>query len=84
MISSSVWTCWYGVDWNDSAVSRSGLNRTDMIVWSDPWLQTSWEVEEGFAIKWRKLFKGCQGLLESSNYWRVSRGEPPLVMVCFD
>ncbi|KAL2060983.1 hypothetical protein VTL71DRAFT_9035 [Oculimacula yallundae] len=56
--------------------NRSG--RTGLIVWSDPWLSGSWEVEEGFARKWGWLLKGCEEIVQSTNFWRASRGEVPL------
>lgn len=54
--------------------------RTGLIVWSDPWLQSSWEVEESFARKYRGLLKGCRELIDSSNFWRARRGERPFVL----
>jgi hypothetical protein len=53
--------------------------RTGLIVWDDPWLQSSWEVEESFARKWKHLFRGCEDLFESTNAWRERRGEARLV-----
>jgi hypothetical protein len=52
--------------------------RTGLIVWSDPWLQSSWEVEPDFARKYKGLFEGCWELIDSTNRWRASRGEEPL------
>lgn len=52
--------------------------RTGLIVWSDPWLQSSWEVEEGFVRKYKRLLVGCDELIRSTNYWRRQRGERPL------
>ncbi|KAE8445267.1 hypothetical protein EG329_013639 [Mollisiaceae sp. DMI_Dod_QoI] len=45
----------YGIDPREmerehGMVGESG--RTGLIVWSDPWMPSSWEVEEGFARKW--------------------------------
>lgn len=54
--------------------------RTGLIVWSDPWLQSSWEVEEGFARKYRNLLKGCDELVRSTNFWRRQRRERPLLL----
>ncbi|KAH7384979.1 hypothetical protein BKA64DRAFT_697091 [Cadophora sp. MPI-SDFR-AT-0126] len=58
--------------------SSVGNGRTGLIVWSDPWLSGSWEVDEGFARKYSWLLKGCREIRESTNFWRRSRGEPPL------
>jgi len=68
----------YGVEdeWSEEAVG----GRTGLIVWSDPWLEGSWEVEEGFARKYGAMLVGCRGLIESTNYWRRSRGEAPLLL----
>lgn len=55
-----------------------GSGRTGLIVWADPWLQESWEVDEVFARKYRRLLKGCDALIRSSNHWRASRGEKRL------
>jgi len=27
-----------------------------------------------------RLFKGCDALIESTNYWRTTRGERPLLL----
>ena len=81
----------YGVDLdsNKQPVSRPPVNdcgdtglgdsgRTGLIVWSDPWLQSSWEVEEGFARKYWHLLRGCDELVRSTDFWRRKRGERPL------
>ncbi|KAH8804675.1 hypothetical protein F5884DRAFT_421496 [Xylogone sp. PMI_703] len=54
--------------------------RTGLIVWSDPSLPGSWEVDEAFARKWKRLFVGCEELLRSTNFWREKRGEKKLVL----
>ncbi|KAI1098814.1 hypothetical protein F4804DRAFT_112866 [Jackrogersella minutella] len=51
-----------------------------MIVWGEPWSETSWELSEGFATKWSFLLKGCHTLVESTNRWRESRGEERLAI----
>jgi len=61
-----------------SKVAGISNGRTGLIVWSDPWLTGSWEVEEGFARKYSWLLRGCRDICESTNFWRRSRGEPPL------
>jgi hypothetical protein len=76
----------YGVDPDDNQkiggwVEGKSLGaRTGLIVWDDPWKQESWEVDEGFARKWRRLFVGCEDLIRSTNYWRAKRGEPRLIL----
>ncbi|KAJ8070748.1 hypothetical protein OCU04_001118 [Sclerotinia nivalis] len=62
----------YGVEGADG--------RTGLIVWGDPWVPGSWEVEESFARKWAWSLKGCGELFESTNKWRDRRGETGLVL----
>ncbi|EED14024.1 conserved hypothetical protein [Talaromyces stipitatus ATCC 10500] len=49
-----------------------------MLVWSDPWDPSGWELTEGFVKKWGFLVQGCYDLFRSTNYWRNVRGERPL------
>ena len=49
-----------------------------LIVWNPPWDVSGWEVSEGFFRRWKFLFKGCKEALESTNKWRILRGEEPL------
>ncbi|KAK9328847.1 hypothetical protein V1520DRAFT_370875 [Lipomyces starkeyi] len=49
--------------------------KTGLIVWSDPWDPSGWEVSEVFLSKWAWVIKGCDEIVESTNYWRVKRGE---------
>jgi hypothetical protein len=58
--------------WN-SPSDRSGL-----IVWGDPWDLRNWEVSEEFLKKWTWVVRGCQELFQSTNYWRMKRGEKKL------
>jgi hypothetical protein len=58
--------------WN-SPSERSGL-----IVWGDPWDLRNWEVSEEFLSKWAWVIKGCQELFQSTNDWRMKRGEKRL------
>ncbi|KAM0138006.1 hypothetical protein ACHAP3_003781 [Botrytis cinerea] len=75
-----------GDEWNDIEFCRDimyglegGGGRTGFIVWGDPWVPASWEVEETFAKKWKWLLEGCEELFISTNNWRVGRGEEKLV-----
>jgi hypothetical protein len=73
----------YGVESNRGVDGSYGMDtngRTGLIVWSDPWKKESWEVDENFARKYMRLFKGCDALIESTNYWRTTRGERPLLL----
>lgn len=58
----------------DTRNSPAGL-----LVWGPSWQASSWEVTESFLTKWGFLLYGCTTLLKSTNYWRVQRGEKPLV-----
>ncbi|TQV98699.1 hypothetical protein V2A60_007593 [Cordyceps javanica] len=64
---------YHGEEDHDYAANRNGL-----ILWGEAHLLESWEVTSGFLRKWGWLVEGCQGLIESSNRWRVARGEEPL------
>ncbi|KAG9232269.1 hypothetical protein BJ875DRAFT_544695 [Amylocarpus encephaloides] len=54
--------------------------RTDLVVWGEPWDVKGWEVSEGFWRKWGWLLKGCTEVLAATNYWRGVRGEESLVV----
>ena len=56
------------------------MTSTGILVWGDPWNAGNWEVSEGFAKKWQWLLRGCIELLDSTNYWRLQRGEQPLIL----
>lgn len=50
------------------------------MVWGEPWTVNGWEVSDGFVRKWGFLLRDCSSLLASTNRWRESRGEDPLVI----
>ncbi|KAJ5201025.1 hypothetical protein N7449_005828 [Penicillium cf. viridicatum] len=52
--------------------------RGGVAVWGQSWDPHGWEISPEFAQKWPWVVQGCQSLLESTNYWRSTRGEPPL------
>lgn len=56
----------------------SGTENYGFIVWGEPWSPDAWEVSEGFVRKWGFLLQGCTEIFESTNKWRVSRGEEKL------
>ncbi|EEA19245.1 hypothetical protein TMatcc_010199 [Talaromyces marneffei ATCC 18224] len=58
---------------------QSEIERRGVIVWSPPWDICGWEITEGFWKKWGFLMKGCEDILDVTNYWRRQRGEEPLV-----
>jgi hypothetical protein len=49
-----------------------------LLVWSDPWDPTGWEVTEEFIMSWGWVIAGCADLLHSTNTWRARRSEKPL------
>lgn len=49
-----------------------------LVVWGDAHLISSWEVSQPLLNKWKKIFIGCDQLIQSSNNWRASRNEVPL------
>ncbi|KAM7219718.1 protein of unknown function (DUF3425) domain containing protein [Rhypophila decipiens] len=59
------------------------MERRGFIAWSPPWDIKGWEMSEGFVNKWgRRLFGDAvfKEMLESTNRWRVERGEEGLVL----
>ena len=52
--------------------------RTGMIVWGEPWDIAGWEVTESFVKHWGWTIRGCEQLLQATNYWRERRGENSL------
>ncbi|KAH8684419.1 hypothetical protein BGZ60DRAFT_397534 [Tricladium varicosporioides] len=67
-------------DVDESESESDGLTwkRTGMIVWGESWDPDGWEVTPKFLRKWSWLLGGCEGLIRSSNRWRVERGENPI------
>ncbi|KAK4869072.1 hypothetical protein LT330_006681 [Penicillium expansum] len=57
---------------------NSGTGQTGMLVWKDPWDPVGWEVTETFMRTWGWAVQGSWGLFQSTNYWRMKRGEKPL------
>ncbi|KAJ5937111.1 hypothetical protein N7466_003561 [Penicillium verhagenii] len=64
------------LDMKGSGNTRSG--RSGIIVWSDPWDPTGWEVTEPFARSWGWVIRNCYDLAHSTNQWRAKRSERPL------
>ncbi|KIW35060.1 uncharacterized protein PV07_01783 [Cladophialophora immunda] len=66
-------------DGNYTGLENLDTQQTNgLIVWSEPWDSTGWEVTECFARKWPWLLKGALNAQKSTNKWRTSRGEDPL------
>jgi hypothetical protein len=51
-----------------------------LILWGEPHLINSWEITPDFLLKWGWTIMNCQELLNSTNFWRMSRGETPLLL----
>ncbi|KAF7956018.1 hypothetical protein EAE96_004939 [Botrytis aclada] len=56
------------------------LEEKGILVWTDPWHASGWEITEGFAKKWGFLLKGCHEIVEASNKWRELRNEDRLIL----
>ncbi|KAF5022908.1 hypothetical protein F66182_5027 [Fusarium sp. NRRL 66182] len=54
------------------------LDDSFLIVWGESADPATWEVSVGFLKKWGWLLKGCPELAESTNRWRLQRGEKML------
>lgn len=63
-----------GHDEDEVTSGRKGL-----IVWGEPYDTWSWEATPAFLAKWSWAVQGCNDLLESSNRWRLMRGEEPIL-----
>lgn len=49
-----------------------------LLIWGDASNPQNWEIGAEFLKKWVWLLRGCEGLLETTNYWRTRRGEDPI------
>ncbi|RKL48529.1 hypothetical protein BFJ72_g1428 [Fusarium proliferatum] len=49
-----------------------------LVVWTVAWDATGWEVNATLVRKWRSLIEDCPEIMESTNYWRRTRGQPAL------
>jgi len=64
--------------------SYTGMENLDtqqtngLIVWGEPWDPYGWEMTECFARKWPFLLRGAITVQNSTNRWRMQRGEEPL------
>ncbi|KAF4966422.1 hypothetical protein FZEAL_10660 [Fusarium zealandicum] len=61
-----------------SVVGGQDLDSVFLIVWGEPSDLYGWEVSEGFLRKWGWLLRGCPEMIESTNRWRLQRGETRL------
>jgi hypothetical protein len=56
------------------------IENNGMLVWSDPWHVSGWELTDGFVKKWSLLLRGCWDMVQATNHWREIRGEEPLAV----
>ena len=62
--------------WNDLMESEAGeAGWNGLILWGAPWDPRNWEATLPFLQRWGWLVEGCPELIESTNYWRRSRGQ---------
>ncbi|KAF3022393.1 hypothetical protein E8E14_003274 [Neopestalotiopsis sp. 37M] len=61
------------LEFKDVPNEQSGL-----LVWGEPWDTASWEVSATFVRRWGWAIRGCDELLDSTNRWRMTRGEKPM------
>ncbi|PYH85224.1 hypothetical protein BO82DRAFT_275506, partial [Aspergillus uvarum CBS 121591] len=52
-----------------------------IIIWSDPWDPSGWEITEPFSRSWEWVLRGCWEIFHSTNAWRARRNEEPLFHV---
>ena len=71
-----------GDDYDDNDICHDVVEIFDrpseeagLIVWGEPSSPFGWEASEDFVKKWAWALVGCSELLESTNYWRLKRGE---------
>ncbi|KAF2123436.1 hypothetical protein P153DRAFT_380070 [Dothidotthia symphoricarpi CBS 119687] len=67
-----------GFDAFDEEELCHALRDLGILVWSDPWDPSGWEVTETFVKSWSWVLVGCLDLFRSTNKWRARRGEKPL------
>ncbi|KAF9693725.1 hypothetical protein EKO04_008314 [Ascochyta lentis] len=61
-------------------VDEAEVVKPNLVVWGDAADPRAWEATMPFLRKWGWLVRGCEGLLESTNYWRERRGDRKLVI----
>ncbi|PQK11997.1 hypothetical protein BB8028_0003g06170 [Beauveria bassiana] len=69
--------------WDDLVEWDAGAGAS-LVVWGEPSDPRSWEATVPFLRQWGRLLDGCDEILEATNYWRRSRGEPCLLFTAGD
>ncbi|EED16578.1 conserved hypothetical protein [Talaromyces stipitatus ATCC 10500] len=54
------------------------VSTTGIVIWKEPWDPSGYEVTERFLELWGWTVEDCWELFESTDRWRVKRGERPL------
>ncbi|KAL2395958.1 hypothetical protein ABEF93_002730 [Exophiala dermatitidis] len=62
----------------DAGTEPETQHKVGFIAWGEPWDVNGWEVTRGFALKWPFLLRSATRIQESTNRWRVRRGQKPL------
>jgi hypothetical protein len=75
-----------GEDYDDTAICMDVVEiggkpneACGLIVWGEPWDPYAWEASPEFLQKWAWVVKGCHTLIQSTNYWRMRRGEKQVI-----
>jgi hypothetical protein len=63
-------------------VADKSEDKVGLIVWGEPWDPYAWEASPQFLKKWAWVVKGCNSIIESTNYWRLRRGEERISTRC--
>jgi hypothetical protein len=58
--------------------------RNGFVLWGDPFKEESWEVTPGFLRKWSWTVEGCDNLIQSTNRWRMLRGDKTIRILNVD
>jgi len=62
----------------EQKVMEVGDAQTGLIVWGESYRADAWEATPGFLQKWAWAVADCQELIDSTNHWRLTRGEEQL------
>ncbi|KAF2176469.1 hypothetical protein K469DRAFT_755635 [Zopfia rhizophila CBS 207.26] len=60
-------------------VKEDAGEKPNLIVWGNPSDPRAWEASVPFLRKWGWMLRGCQEILDATNYWREIRGEKRLI-----
>ncbi|OQE40819.1 hypothetical protein PENCOP_c005G01161 [Penicillium coprophilum] len=60
--------------------ARDSSQEVGLRVWGEAWDPSAYEASETLIRKWSWIPKDCPDIIESSNYWRIQRGEKPMTL----